>query len=348
MTRAVAQVPSDLVLSSTTESQEAIEHAVSENWKDPFIPAKEKEAAKAAEIEAAKAVLEIEETPDEKTERERVEAEAEHADETPDERAQRIADEAEPVKGNWSKRVNKLTARNARISEELRVEREAREKLESRLASLERGEKPDQRSDAETSAIADLPNKPKRIEFQDEGAYVEKLIQWTKANEDYKEGIQEQNEYVAQVLAAHGQRVDAAIDKYDDWEEVRKTTKNMIMPISVDFAIREMSNGPDVLYHFAKNPAVFERMSKMSPSQQVIEAGRISDRLAGANGANSGNGNGKSKKARVASPDPITPGGRRSVAGRETIEDLAAKSGVEGTEAYIRKRMADRRARLAH
>jgi hypothetical protein len=344
MTRAVAQTPSDLVLSSTTESQEAIEHAVSEDWKEPFIPKAEQEAEEKARIEAAKATLEEAETDEEKAERVAAEAEAQHADETPDERAQRIADEAEPVKGNWSKRVNKLTARNARIAEELRVERESRERLEARLSALERGESPTVRSDEPPALVSDMPGKPKRIDFKDEETYVSALIKYERSNEDYKEQVQEQREHATKIFAEHAARVDEAQDRYDDWENVAKSALNMILPPAVDFAIREMSNSADVLYFIAKHPEAYEKMSTLSPSQQVIEAGRISDRLAAGkpaivNGNNGGNG--KPRKSRSAPPEPIVPGGRRPTSQGKKLEDM-------DMDEYYRTRMAQRAQRRAH
>jgi hypothetical protein len=339
MTRAVAQTPSDLVLSSTTESQEAIEHAVSENWKDPFVPAAEKAAVDKAAKEAAEKVLVEQETPEQKTEREAKEGEASHAEETPEERAQRIADEAEPVKGNWSKRVNKLTARNARIQEELRAERTSRERLETRLAALERGEKPPERDQAPPMA-SDLPGKPKRVEFQDEETYVSALIKYERANEDYKEQITAQREHATRIFAEHAERIDEARDRYEDWDAVAKSAMNMELPPAVDFAIREMSNSADVLYHIAKNPAVFEKMSQLSSSQQVIEAGRISDRLLAKNDGN-GRANGNAQRSRKAPPEPITPGGRRSTPQGKKLEDM-------DPDEFYRARMAMRAARRPH
>lgn len=331
MTRAVSQTPSDLVLSSTTETQEQLEHAVSENWKDPFISEKDKEAAKAKEVEDAKAVLA--ETEEGK------EPEDEHAEETPEQRAQRIADEAEPVKGNWSKRVNKLTARNARIAEELRTEREAREKLEVRLASLERGEKPTSSNDGSNAMVGDLPGKPKRIDFKDEETYVSALIKYERANEDFKEQQTELRAHAEKVFREHGARIEEARSRYDDWEEVADAANDMPIPPQVDFAIREMSNGADVLYFLAKNPKAYEKMSAMSPSQQVIEAGRISDRLIAANP--NGNGNGKPRRQRTPAPEPITPGGRRPTTQGKKLDDMEM-------DEYYRARMAQRAQRRAH
>jgi hypothetical protein len=348
MTRAIAQTPSDLVLSSTTESQEAIEHAVSENWKEGFVPAAEKKAAEEKALADAKAILEAQETPEQKEEREATEAEeaAGHEGETDEQKTAREKEEQEriPGKRGWSKRVNKLTARNARIQSELEQERTARQDVERRLAALERGEKPgaSERVD-NTSTIADLPNKPKRIDFTDESQYVEKLIQWTKANEEYKDGIQEENERAKQVFVAHGERIEDARDRYEDWDAVAKSAEHMTLVPAVDFAIREMSNSADVLYHIAKNPKVYQAMSKLSPFQQVAEAVRISDRLVGGS-RSSTNGNGAARKVRPAI-EPIVPGGRRSKATGESLQDLAEDRSPEGMEKYRQARRAMRSAR---
>jgi hypothetical protein len=337
MTRAVAQTPSDLVLSSTTESQEAIEHAVGENWKEPFIPAVEKEAeAKAAKEAAEKVLADAAKAEEEKA----GEPEAEH-----DEEELLTAEEKEllerKAKGDksvgklpWSTRVNKLTAR-------LASEREARERLEQRLAALERGGKPSEEISVSETATADLPGKPKRIDFKDEETYVEKLIQWTKANEDYKEQIAEQREHAGRIFKEHAERIDEARDRYEDWDDVAKGAVDMVLPPQVDFAIREMSNSADVFYYIAKNPKVFEKMSAMSSSQMTIEAGRISDRLAGASNTNGGNGNGRPRKTRAAVPEPITPGGRRPTPQGKKLEDMTM-------DEFYRARMTQRAQRRAH
>ncbi len=339
MTRAVAQEPRDIVLTSSTESQEQLDHAVSENWKDPFIPAAEKEAEEKAAKEAAeKAALE-KETPEDKAARET--AETEQHEETPEERAQRIADEAEPVKGNWSKRVNKLTARNARISEELRTEREARERLEARLSALERGDKSAPPNDAATpSASPDLPGKPKRIEFKDEETYVSALIKYERANEDYKEQVEAQNEHAKRIFGEHAARVDEARDNHEDWNEVAKSAEDMILPPAVDFAIREMPNSAEVLYYLAKHREEFERLSALSPLQMAIACGRISDRLAKPVSGSS-DGNGRPRKPRPAAPEPITPGGRRPTSQGKKLEDM-------DPDEYYRARIAQRAARRAN
>lgn len=99
---------SNLTITSTTSSQEQIDHAVSDNWREPFVP-KEEPA-----VEPAEPKEEVEVSPAEEPKEEKV--------------------EAKPPKGHkgggQQKRIDKLTARNAF--------------LESRVAELESKSKPDE------------------------------------------------------------------------------------------------------------------------------------------------------------------------------------------------------------
>jgi hypothetical protein len=322
MTRVAAQEPSDLVLSSVTETQEQLDHAVGENWKQPFVPEAEKKALeeKAKVEEEVKAKLAEEKPPAEEKE---VEEHEEH--------------EEIPGKGGWSKRVNKLTARNARLAEEVEQERTKREDLERRLAALERGDKPAARQADDGPAIADLPNKPKRIDFKDEEKYVESLIQWTKANEDNREAVAEEQARMQKVFDAHRERLIVARETHDDWDAVAKAAEHMILQPSVDLAIREMENSAEVLYYLATHPEEYEKMSKLTPLMQVGQAVRISDRLAAP--AN-GNGNGN-RKPRAIAAEPITPGGKRPTKSSVKLEDMQ-------TDDYLAARRQMRAQRRAN
>jgi hypothetical protein len=330
MTRAAAQEPSDLVLSSVTETQEQLDHAVSENWKAPFVPAAEKaEADKKAQIEEeVKAKL-----------AETVEEEAppeEKADESTEDEAQKIADAEEPVKGKWSKRVNKLTARNARLAEEARAANERAANLEARLAALERGEKPgatERREDA--PLVADLPNKPKRADYQDESTYLEKMIQWTRANEDNREAAQAEQERLKQTYNAHRGRIDLARETHDDYDDVAKAAEHMTLSPAVEMAIMEMDNSAEVLYFLATHPEAYDKMAELTPFRQIGEATRISDKI-GARGAAV-----PVRRQRPTAPEPIAPNGKRPTKSSVKLEDMSADD-------YYRARLDMRRRNRAN
>jgi hypothetical protein len=339
MTRAVAAEPSDLILSSVTETQEQLDHAVSENWKAPFVPKVEQEAeAKKKEIEEeVKAKLAEKEDADDKNKHisdDTEQSSKEDGEESLEERAQRLADEEEPVKGKWSKRVNKLTARNVRLAEEARAANERALSLEARLAALERGEKPAAGTRTEDAPnVADLPNKPKRAEFKDDETYLDKMIQWTKANEEYREGAAAEQSRLQENFANHRERLAQAREEHEDWDAVAKSAESMTIPPAVEMAIMEMENSAEVLYYLASHPEAYEKMSELTPFRQIGEATRISDKLAAKIAP--------AKRARSAPPEPISPGGKRPTKSSVKLDDMS-------TDDYLAARRQMRAQRRAN
>jgi hypothetical protein len=335
---ALRKEPSDLVLTSTTEPQEALDHAVGENWKQPFIPAAEKKI----EEERLAALKEAE---DKKEAEKEVKAEKQDADDHKADEAAHADDKKAPAsEGGWSKRVNTLTARNTKMAEELRLERESRERLEARLAALERGEKP-AAGDKTVSggqeevgaSIPDLPGKPTRSQFKSDEEYMEKYLGWLRQNEDHKDAVAAENDRLKSVFDAHRTRTQEARTRYDDYEEVMndpQTAKMTIHP-ALNMAIMEMENGPDVLYYLATHPEAYKKLETMTPFQGVGEVTRISDQIAARRGAN---GNGAQKKQRVPPPEPIAAGGRRSNSSSKTLGDMTV-------DEYVSARRTMRQAR---
>src|ERR1700685_1599382 len=137
---AIRKEPSDLVLTSTTETQEQMDHAVSDDWRKPFVPAAEKAAIEAQKAKDDAAKIESDKAKEDDKPGETSPKGDVANDEKPPEGGERS--DKDSGKGGWQKRVDTLTARNTKISEDLRLERESRERLEARLAALERGEKP--------------------------------------------------------------------------------------------------------------------------------------------------------------------------------------------------------------
>jgi hypothetical protein len=343
---AIRKEPSDLVLTSTTEPQEALDHAVGEHWREPFVPASEKAAEQKAKDDAAKKEADVKAAQKElRDQQQEEELESKNkVNETEEEKIARVAKEHETKpegKGGWSKRVDTLTARNTRLTEEVRTEREARERLEARLVALERGEKPasgDRSADTTSGAdgtIPDLPGKPTQAQFKSTEEYIDKLIQWTKANEDNKEAVQSENMRIKSVFDAHRTRTQEARTRIDDYEEVMNDpqTAKMTLHPALHNAIMEMENGPDVLYHLATHPEAYKKLEAMSPLQGIVEMGRISDQIAARIKPN-----GAARKQRVTPPEPINAGGRRSNASGKPLADME-------TEDYISARRQMRQAR---
>lgn len=75
-------------------------------------------------------------------------------------------------------------------------------------------------------------------------------------------------------------------------------------------AILESDLGPELLYHLAKNPDEAERIAKLSPTRQVIEIGKLEDKVVPA-------------KKQSSAPPPVSPvKGKSTVTGfREDMTD---------------------------
>ncbi|KKL49182.1 hypothetical protein LCGC14_2318090, partial [marine sediment metagenome] len=65
----------------------------------------------------------------------------------------------------------------------------------------------------------------------------------------------------------------------DDFDGV--VGQNIEIPLSVQLAIIELDNGPEVAYHLGKNPKLCKELMDLTPLKAVAEIGRVSAILAG-------------------------------------------------------------------
>lgn len=265
----------EIVVASTTDTEEAVKAAAAGKPPEPeeskAAPPEPKEAPKEKPVEAK---VEGEEAPEEK---------------------------GRP-KGNFQKRIDKLTAEKYRLSDELGVLR----------AKLETATKP-----AEEAAAAE-PARPKPEDYEDSEKYLEALADWKtelKVKElkekDAQEAIQQQ---MRKTFDAHLERTRKFREEHDDYDEVAADA-NIPIPKAVEFAIIELDNGPEVAYHLAKNPELAEKLAGMSDLAAVMEIGRLSASLAvnekGVTepSASAENPAPEKTKAVSAAPKPIKPVG---------------------------------------
>lgn len=100
----------------------------------------------------------------------------------------------------------------------------------------------------------------------------------------------------AEVLEAYHDKVEAAMDKYDDFEQVAHNPKLPITDVMAE-TIRNSDVGPDVAYYLGSNPQDAARIARLSPFLQAKEIGKIEAKLAA---------NPPTKRTTKA-PSPITP-----------------------------------------
>ena len=82
-----------------------------------------------------------------------------------------------------------------------------------------------------------------------------------------------------EIAENYADREAAAIEKYDDFEQVAYNNK---VPIDELMAkvIRESDSGPDIAYYLGLNIPEAVRISQMSPVKQALELGKIEAKLA--------------------------------------------------------------------
>lgn len=242
-------MPDNLVITSTTSSQEDIDHAVSDNWREPPAPKPTEAAAKPEESEPPKEQAE-------------------------GEQAQKPKDH----KSGWQKRIDKLTARN--------------HMLENELAELRAKSKPE-----EKPAEPESPG-PKLSEFKT----VEEFLAARDAWKDAQELQAAEKERSKAVEESYGEKISKARGEYEDWDEVVAGSKLVIPQAAVE-AVKELENGPDVAYYLAQHPETAEELMNMTRVGAIHYIGRISDKLAAEKVT-------PTAKPKPKPPEPLTPVGQ--------------------------------------
>jgi len=154
-----------------------------------------------------------------------------------------------------------------RIDELTRARREA-----EREAAYWRGVA--QQGQAQTSAPA-APIKPTPDKYDDYGDYVEALTDWKTEQALAKRMEQDSTRKVTETRnQTFSERQVAARAVMPDYDAVVGASE---APISnhVGEAIMESDRGPELAYHFAKNPDVLMNLNGMSPTQAAREIGKL-------------------------------------------------------------------------
>lgn len=87
------------------------------------------------------------------------------------------------------------------------------------------------------------------------------------------------------IETAHNSRVEAARERYPDFDEVAVQSaqgdnpKWQATPVMA-LAMKTSEYGPDMQYHLAKNPAESERIARLSPLEQAFQMGQLAGTFA--------------------------------------------------------------------
>lgn len=171
---------------------------------------------------------------------------------------------------------------------------------------------------AQTSAPA-APAKPTVDQYEDYGEYVEALTDWKADQAVAKRMEADSTRKVGEVRQQTFMERQSAYAKANP--DYATALSNSTAPIfnHVKDAVEDSDVGPQLLHHFAKNPAVLERINGMDERQANREIGRLEAQFA------------STKAAAPAAPSKkVTqapaPAGTQSTQGRSTVPDLANAS----------------------
>lgn len=219
--------------------------------------------------------------------------------------------------------------------EKAREARKAQREIDQRIAEALQKHTP------QPQVTPDAPQKPKPDQFTTTEEYVEALTAY-KADEIFRTRTQEsesqrreaeQRQRHQSVVTSYQERVEQAMDKYPDFEDVAYSPD---VPITNAMAatIQESEKGPDIAYFLGKNPAEAQRIAKLSPFLQAKELGKLEAKLESAPAPV------KTSNA----PPPINPI-RNATAGAGFVDTTDPKSLKQmGTSAWIEaenRRMAE-------
>jgi hypothetical protein len=154
---------------------------------------------------------------------------------------------------------------------------------------------------------------PKPEQFASYEAFLEAKAEW-KAEQKVTEVLQRQQESTRQQTASQRQaevqqswdkQVDAAVELYDDFEEVALSPD---VPVSgaMAEAIQLADKGADVLYYLGKHREEAAKIARMDPLRAAVAIGRIEATLAR-----------PVPKKTTNAPAPISPVGARAAVSKD-------------------------------
>jgi len=171
---------------------------------------------------------------------------------------------------------------------------------------------------------------PKREDFQDFESYSAARADFEVAQAVTKAEARVKEAQVRQAAEAAEKdwtdRVAKAAEKYEDFEEVA-FSDSLPVTDAMAVAMRELKAGPEIAYWLGKHPAEARRIASMSAVAQVVEIGKIEDRISE---------DSKPKREVSKAPAPIQPIGKAKASDNELRDDLPMDEWVRRREAQLK------------
>lgn len=123
------------------------------------------------------------------------------------------------------------------------------------------------------------PPVPNELPTQDSFDSPEQYAEFIRAEAAKLVQQQEVWKQQAQVEEAFADRVEEALDRYDDYEQVVNNPNLHITDVMAT-TIKASEKGPDVAYYLGTNPKEAARIARLSPYAQAMEIGKIEVKVA--------------------------------------------------------------------
>lgn len=264
----------DIVVASTTATQEELDHAISEDWrKSPEVkdPPKVEEKTEISEADEAE-----------------IAAESETA--KPESKTDALKKDAK-LESKAEKRIRELKRDREYARQFAEEQTEKNRLLEERLAKLEQGQaksKEPVATDDPEPQLKDFENQPDAYEkwIKAQGRWEARqefkalTAKQQKEAEEAEEAEEQQTETQRKdkVFAEYNSRITEAREQFPDWDQVINQT-DIPLKEGVRLAIIEMENGPEIAYYLGKHKDEAIAIYDMSTPKAMAEIGRISAKL---------------------------------------------------------------------
>jgi hypothetical protein len=235
-------------------------------------------------------------------------------------------EEGKPKKKNgFKKRIEKLNKRIADKEGEIAYWRNE--------AQRGRGtQEPQQKTETKT---AQADGRPKADTFEDHDQYLEALADWKadqkiQAAETKRRQTEVKSEYDGKIQKFQ-KEVKEFSSKHDDFNDVMEDVNDIPMSPTVQQAILESDNGPELAYELAKNRDLYDKICKMGPIQAMREIGRFEAKLQKAEEVPQ-----STTKKTTEAPKPLKTVGSKSPATTKSLDEMDYQEFKRAREAQLR------------
>jgi hypothetical protein len=174
------------------------------------------------------------------------------------------------------RRFSEITKQREAAREEARLEREQRERLETRVKELEGRVTPQAQAPQD-----DVGEEPTPDQFSDMYEYAKALAEYTADKKMAERDQQDLNRKAAAEqevkFKAWADRVNAAKSNLPDFDDMVQSSDVRVSDPVRD-AIIESEHGPQILYYLAENTEFAQKLAGMSLVSAVREIGKIEAR----------------------------------------------------------------------